>query len=296
MSAPGQSPASDGSGRASRTARAVAAGRAIGYRHLHDPLAIRFLSAPERLAVGSARQVAARVGGADAVALATAGLSLHAALRMAAIDAEVTAAVVHGCGQVVVVGAGFDTRVWRLASLAGAAVWEVDLPGTQQAKREGLGDLSGTADVTFAAADLAAQSLPAAMAGSGHDPTVPTAWVWEAVAPYLPADAVSATLEGIRTLSANGSHLAMTFAHPKMLGPRALMPITGALARIAFRAIGEPILSAYDEWDIASLLSHHGFAAPLVTAAPDWARAAHLRGRPDPLGAERLVTACVDAA
>lgn len=281
---------------ASRTARAIAAGRAIGYRHLHDPLALRFLSRTERRAIRAARRVAAQVGGADAVALATGGLSLHAALRMAAIDAEVTDAAVHGCAQVVVVGAGFDTRAWRLASLAGTAVWEVDLPGIQAAKRSGLGDLAGTAAVTFVPADLSAVSLPEALAEAGHDPTAPTSWVWEAVAPYLPADAVSATLEGIRAAAVDGSWLAMTFTHPHLAGPRALTPLTGTLARIAFRAIGEPIASVYDEWDIASLLSHHGFADPLVTSTRDWARAMDLGGRPDPLGAEMLVTARVGPA
>ncbi len=57
--------------------------------------------------------------------------------------------------------------------------------------------------------------------------------------------------------------------------------------------IGEPVLSAYDEWDIASLLTHHGCTDPQDTASPDWARTIRLGVRPDPLGAEMLVTATV---
>jgi methyltransferase (TIGR00027 family) len=291
--------------RPSTTAHAVAAARAIGYRDLHDAFAVAFLGSGERTVVRRARSLAARPFGADAVAAATGGLTRHVALRMAAIDAAVMRAVHGGCQQVVILGAGFDTRAWRLPALAGrdgrpdgrrggaVAVLEVDLPATQALKQAGLAAHRGVDPdrVTFVAADLGASALPRVLAPTPHDPARPTCWVWEAVVPYLPPDAVAATLDGVRAASAPGSALAMTFAHPALLGPRALAPATGALAGLAFRAVGEPIRSTYDEWDICALLGHHGFESPAVTDTHRWARDAGVAARPDPLRAELLVTA-----
>lgn len=281
-------------GRPSRTALAIATGRAIGYRHLHDPVAARLLPRPERQVVARTRPLAAHRPTADAVALGSGGLTLHGALRMAAIDAAVERAVAAGCQQAVVVGAGLDTRAWRLAALDGIATWEVDLPGTQDAKRRALVRAGLDASrVAFARADLSVESLDQVLGATGHRADRPTAWVWEAVAPYLPPDAVSATLEAIRSRSADGSRLAMTFAHTALAGQRPLTTVAGPLAKLAFRVLGEPILSTYDEWDIASLLSHHGFADPVITTYRDWQRDAGLPFRPDPAGAEMLVTATV---
>jgi methyltransferase (TIGR00027 family) len=39
-----------------------------------------------------------------------------------------------GCCQVIILGAGFDTRAYRLSALATARVFELDHPATQQAK------------------------------------------------------------------------------------------------------------------------------------------------------------------
>ncbi|MEE8602562.1 class I SAM-dependent methyltransferase [Euzebya tangerina] len=282
-----------GSGRASRTARAVAAGRAIGYRHLHDPLAHRFLPPTERAVVKRARAVASRRMGADALAVTTGGLSRHAALRMFAMDQVVEKAMAGGVRQVVVVGAGFDTRAWRVPSIRECTVWELDLPGTQQAKRSGLGGRGQAAHVRFVEADLARESLPAVMAATDHDPTAPTVWVWEAVAPYLPPEAVTATLSGIVEQSAGGSRLGMTFANPSAMGLRVLAPVTGTLANYGFQAMGEPILSTYDSWEICQVVEAAGFHDPVVTDADAWARAAECSARPDPLRAEMLLTAQV---
>src|SRR5262245_26158833 len=63
-------------------------------------------------------------------------------LRALAIDAELVAALEAGCRQVVILGAGFDSRAHRLDALEDARVFEVDHPATQSQKRSlaaGLG-------------------------------------------------------------------------------------------------------------------------------------------------------------
>ena len=252
-----------------------------------------FLPVAERLVVRRARSVAARPVGADAVAVATGGLSRHAALRMSAMDEQVRAAVSDGLDQVVIVGAGFDTRAWRLPLLEDCTVWELDLPGTQRAKRAGLGDRAAARHVRFVEADLSTVSLLEALEPAGHATDRQTVWIWEAVAPYLPPAAVVRTLEGIAACSAPGSRLAMTFANPSVMGPRSLAPVTGTLAGYGFQALGEPILSTYDEWEICEALQQAGFTDTVVTDTDVWARDAGFSARPDPLRAEMLATARV---
>ena len=56
-------------------------------------------------------------------------------LRVAKVDAELGAAIEGGCRQLVLLGAGLDTRAYRMPSLAGIPVYEVDHPATQAYKR-----------------------------------------------------------------------------------------------------------------------------------------------------------------
>lgn len=51
------------------------------------------------------------------------------------IDEVVEANLSSGTDQVVILGAGFDARAYRLAAMAKAAVFEVDHPATSAAKR-----------------------------------------------------------------------------------------------------------------------------------------------------------------
>ncbi|MEO2104936.1 MAG: SAM-dependent methyltransferase [Actinomycetota bacterium] len=276
--------------RASWTARAVALGRAVGRGDLYDGLAERALPRLVRPAVRGLRAAAALPGGRAAVAVGLGGLNVHAALRMHAVDAEVERAVLAGIRQVVVVGAGYDSRAWRLEALRGATVVEVDRPATQRRKRAAMADLTPLADVQFVAADLAEDSLLLALAPTSWDRQRPTLWVWEAVVPYLDDTAVRSTATGLAELSAPGSRLVMTFAHPVGGGGLAGAFVDGG-ARLAFEALREPLRSSYDDWDITALVTEAGFEDPVVTGASEWARAVGQDAPRLVFAAERLVTA-----
>lgn len=130
------------SGTPSRTAQAVAAGRAIDLRGLYDPYPARALSDGRRRLVQALRRtIETSPAGETVVNTLTAGLAGHAVLRMHAIDRALAHALHRGCRQTVILGAGFDTRAWRLDALAGSHLVEVDLPAIQslkQRRRAGL--------------------------------------------------------------------------------------------------------------------------------------------------------------
>jgi methyltransferase (TIGR00027 family) len=89
--------------------------------------------------------------------------------------------------QIVLVGAGYDTRPLRLrARLPGVRWIEVDHPATAARKARLVGRLGLPAHALRVALDLERQALIPALAAAGFDPAVPTCFVLEGLAHYLP--------------------------------------------------------------------------------------------------------------
>jgi methyltransferase (TIGR00027 family) len=154
------------------------------------------------------------------------------ALRVAFIDTVLAEVALP---QVVILGAGLDTRAWRLPVLRAARMFEVDHPSTQGYKRARvplLGPSQGA--LTFVPVDFTKDDLEAALAAAGHDAAVPTAWVWEGVTMYLDDAALRGTLAAVRRRSAPGSTLIAHYHEPEAK-VRARW-----LRRLIFGWLGEP--------------------------------------------------------
>jgi methyltransferase (TIGR00027 family) len=137
---------------------------------------------------------------------------------------------------VVLLGAGYDSRAYRLAAVRSARVFEVDHPATQATKRalvERRVPAERRAHVRFVAVDLLRDDLAAALRGAGFGDGRPTAAgvgegslgdvggravvVWEGVTNYLTAEAVDATLRRLAGLLASGSHVVFTYVDRRAL-------------------------------------------------------------------------------
>ena len=121
--------------------------------------------------------------------------------RTVAVDQAVTAA---GASQLVVVGAGLDSRAWRLPALASSMVYTVRpsrlARHAEQERSAGLEPVA--ARLVRVAADLAQVDLASALAPAGHDVQSPTTWVWEGGVPYLTREQVETTTAAIARSSA----------------------------------------------------------------------------------------------
>jgi methyltransferase (TIGR00027 family) len=137
-------------------------------------------------------------------------------LRVLAIDAELEKAVAAGCHQLVLLGAGLDTRAYRMRSLAGVTVYEVDHPATQGYKRREASALHALAkSLVFVATNFEVDSLRPSLAAAGHRPDELTVWVWEGVVMYLSDEALRATLKDVAACSAAGSTLIAHYHTPR---------------------------------------------------------------------------------
>ena len=144
---------------------------------------------------------AAALAGDDGERIA-AGFDVHwpameiwLALRVAYLDRLVALATDRlGARQVVILGAGYDTRAARLPK-AGVRYFEVDHPDTQAAKRERLATLPGYPidAAIYAPCDFEREDPVERLRAAGLDAREPTLVLWEGVVPYLSEAAVRAT-------------------------------------------------------------------------------------------------------
>ena len=220
-----------------------------------DPMAIDLL--PPALAAllrglersGRARPVMER-------ALRAGGLVSHLELRTALVDEAVREAVAEGCRQLVLLGAGLDSRAWRMPELDDVSVFEVDHPATQAWKRERVDGRAPLArSVEFVPMDFETTALADALAATKHDDSVPTVWVWEGVTPYLEPVAVEEIIADIEARSGPESRLVLTYLTPEVL-------VAGPFRRLAdsaLRSMGEPLRSTFAPAQIAAKLEEAGF-------------------------------------
>jgi methyltransferase (TIGR00027 family) len=168
--------------------------------------------------------------------------------RTVAIDADLRNPVVP---QVVILGAGLDGRAWRMRELVSAVVFEVDHPDTQQKKLQRVAALTLEArEVRFVPIDFSHGDLAHALEAAGHNPRVPTTWIWEGVVMYLKRDEIATTLSTVEARSAPGSRLIVAYHQP------ALMLL---LLAVIVRRLGEPIRTVLTPHQMRKLLARYGF-------------------------------------
>jgi methyltransferase (TIGR00027 family) len=209
-------------GRASKTAEHNALFRALEARGpgqdrlVADELAEGFLSWRFRLVTIPARLRPWRDTVTSRIDRRWPGVRPAVLARTRLID-ETIADLVAGTPQLVILGAGLDTRAWRLASLDGVRVFEVDHPDTQRRKQRLLRRRRPDgARVRFVPTDFNLDRLDNGMAAAGFDPTVPTLFLWEGTTNYLSAEAVDATLRWCARAAA-GSQLIFTYIDEALL-------------------------------------------------------------------------------
>jgi methyltransferase (TIGR00027 family) len=189
-------------------------------------------------------------------------------MRVAAIDHELEKAVSAGIRQVVILGAGLDTRALRMRSLAEATVYEVDHPATQSEKRQRTFLMQPLArSVVFVPVDFERDGLSACLKNAGHDPAVPTVWVWEGVVMYLSDAALVSTLDGVARSSARGTRLIVHYHEPAGRRGRFFR-----VKNLVLRLWGEPQIGERRRELMATRVRAAGFDVESDTGPEEWAR------------------------
>ncbi len=144
-------------------------------------------------------------------------------IRTKFLDDLLWEASASGVRQVVLLGAGMDSRAFRMDWPDGTRLFEVDTAAPLDFKASVLREEHAVArcERITVPVDLR-EDWPGALAAAGHDPAVPTVWIAEGLLIYLPEDAVELLLTRIGAQSAAGSRLGLT------LGSRGVLERFGA--------------------------------------------------------------------
>lgn len=148
--------------------------------------------------------------------------------RTKVIDDYVTESICkNNIEQIVVLGAGLDTRPWRLhpdrssvsETVEKIPYFEIDFPEIFQYKLGILNRLGATPDSLFSyhnvVADLSVAELwPMQMAEAGFDSNRKTLWVMEGFCNYLTEEELTKVMNKVFELSVPGSRLVSTFLTP----------------------------------------------------------------------------------
>ena len=140
--------------------------------------------------------------------LAAPGSYCFTIARTRHFDEALLAACRAGVEQVVLLGAGYDSRVFRFADeLAGVQVFEVDHPATQARKQRLLqgAQRPTPANLHFVPVDFVTNSLGTELSKNGFSPTRKTLFLWEGVSYYLPQAAVEQVLDFVANCAAGSS-------------------------------------------------------------------------------------------
>jgi methyltransferase (TIGR00027 family) len=272
--------------RPSSTAQWTTLGRALELsrpreqRIVSDDYAPWFLSRASIAVLRGLQTAGPLVRAAERVELGA--LSTFALCRHRFMDEHMAAALDAGAQQVLVLGAGYDSRAWRFAfGLEERPVYEVDLPPISRRKAEIVAahpEIFGHTAPFRIEIDFRTESLGERLAEEGFTAGLPTYVVWEGVTPYLTSDAVSATLETLATVCGAGSRIAFDLWRGSR-GGQPFDPFRAVAAR-AFRLIGEPVTFGLPPERVDGLLGAHGFTVIDLVQAGELAGRYSTDGRP----------------
>jgi methyltransferase (TIGR00027 family) len=258
-------------GRPSITAEGVAALRtAEAKRHereriCYDPFAEDFLSIKFRfLMYWPIRQIALWL-----VERIVPGLAGDVIGRVRYIDDCLKACINDGLEQLVILGAGYDSRAYRFDALKnGIKVFELDHPATQKVKVDKVKKILGSLPphVVYIPIDFNEDKLEDKLFEKGYDKNLKTFFIWEGVTMYLSDEAVEKTLNFVARNSRQGSSIIFDYIfksfldeNMKMEGIEQIELVRKAYERIDAPYTGERFTFGIPEGTVVEFLSQRGF-------------------------------------
>ena len=275
-------------GVASRTAESMALFRALesargsGDRLFDDRFAVGFLRPRLQRVVTLARrnrQFGRLVRGF--IDLVWPGARTSGIARTRFIDDLLRMELEHGVPQVVILGAGFDCRAYRIPGIDRTRVFEVDHPDTSCEKQRALARALPAIPphISFVVTDFNRIALAPALLAAGYDAAQRACFVWEGVTNYLTDDAVDAMFRCFGT-QVTGSVVIFTYVHRRVLTQPDAFPGAQRVLRTTER-LGEPWTFGFDPAELGDYLAARGLTLVSDTGASEY-RARHLAGRGDP--------------
>ncbi|MHC4778340.1 MAG: SAM-dependent methyltransferase [Planctomycetota bacterium] len=183
-------------------------------------------------------------------------------LRVRYFDDCVEKRLQEGIGQVVILGAGYDTRAYRIPEFSeGVRVFEVDHPRTLEDKMEKVRSVFQELPrhVDYVATDFLEGDLARKLGEAGYSETEPTLFLMEGVTMYLSAAAMDDTLAFVRDRSGENSSILFDYARASVLdGTHPSKELARAFLE-THRKKGEPFTFGIPRAEVETFMARRGF-------------------------------------
>lgn len=238
--------------------RAYESLRPEGERIFNDPYAIHFL--PERFSAIEDKDVQMEQTISQWESLFP-GVSSAIVARARFIDDCLLKSLDCDIRQLVILGAGYDTRALRFSSLKErVTIFELDHPSTQNVKLDRINRFLNAPlpHVQFIPIDFNEEELGKKLFDNGYNKEVKTVFIWEGVTYYLPRTAIDRTLKFIAENSARNSTVVFDYFPASVANGTTEMGEALALS-IGLKQIGEEILFGIEQEELAAFMGARGF-------------------------------------
>jgi methyltransferase, putative, TIGR00027 family len=246
-------------------------------RICYDPLAIHFISkAVLEFAAGNPEKYKAFVAENERL---VPGAGNSCAARVRYIDDAVKACLGDGLEQLVIMGAGYDTRAYRIEGLKKVRVFELDHPATQRVKVEKIQEIFGSlpGHVTYVPADLAVDEIGRRLLDHGYDRSRKTLFIMEGLLMYLPPAIVDGILAFIAHSSGKGSVIIFDYI-PQSVVDGTCETEAGKNWRKGVMAVGESFQFGIEPGMLETFLTRRGFTHVRNLTSEDY-RKAYFHGK-----------------
>lgn len=257
-------------GKPSITAELTAAARAAESlkpkhkRVCYDPLAKKFLGFPFSILAKNRLLVRIVLWEVERIAP---GLASEVIARTRYIDDRLNVCIKDGIRQLVILGAGYDTRAYRFDELKEKVrVYELDFPATQSVKTQRVRKILGSLpqNVIYVPLDFEKDALDMKLLEHGYNRSLKTLFIWEGVTYYLTPQAIDSTLAFIAGNSGEGSSVIFDYAFQSLLDGtselKQLNLLLKAYERVGTAITAEHFLSGFTEGTVQNFLLERGFS------------------------------------
>ena len=175
-----------------------------------------------------------------------------------------------GLQQLVILGAGYDSRAYRFDLAGRVKTFEVDHPATQQDKLAKVQAIFGKIpeQVIYVSIDFNTQTLEDCLLQAGYDHTLKTLFIWQGVTMYLTAEAVDTTLAFVTGHSPSGSAIVFDYVYRHILDGAQTQSEIRDMRRYRFMT-GEGLSFGIERGAVEAFLKQRGFSGAKDVNAED---------------------------
>jgi methyltransferase, putative, TIGR00027 family len=192
--------------------------------------------------------------------------------RVRYFDDFVKKSIDEGLEQLVILGAGYDTRAYRIEGLKGKVkVYEVDHPNTQSVKIEKIKEIFGflPEHVIYVPVDFETEDFGERLIEKGYDRSFKTLFLMEGLIMYITLETVDETLTFIAKNSGKGSSILLDYFPESVIDGSCELEVGKNMREYAAKQ-GEHFKFGIKEEEVETFLAKRGFSQIYNVTSEDY--------------------------